>query len=142
MGTILKGPAADKRRADAARAVSVTRSRLRPILIGSRNGIFYKKELLRQNGTFTMTFWISVALVGVLVFALGFLDLLRKFRRGDVRGRYLVAVVVAFMALATWAALSGLRPNAADSFVGLTMLAAALVAIVVIVREHQTLHFK
>jgi 4-amino-4-deoxy-L-arabinose transferase-like glycosyltransferase len=89
-----------------------------------------------------MTFWIIVALVGVLAFCLGFLDLLRKFRRGDIRGRYLLAVIVAFIALAGWAVLSGLRPNAADSLVGLTMLAAALVAIVVIVREHQTLHYK
>jgi bacteriorhodopsin len=64
-----------------------------------------------------MAMWILVAVFGVLVSLVGFWVLVRKYRRGEIRGRYLVAVIVGVISLAAWALLTNLQPNAVDSLV-------------------------
>ncbi|MHC4150199.1 MAG: hypothetical protein ACYSR5_12035 [Planctomycetota bacterium] len=89
-----------------------------------------------------MAMWIFVAVFGVLVSLIGFCELFSKYRRGDIGGRYMVAFIVGFIFLAAWALLTNLRPNAIDTLVDLAILAPVLVAIVVIIRERQTTHYK
>jgi hypothetical protein len=89
-----------------------------------------------------MVIWILVALAGALLSLAGFWAMLQKYRRGDIRGRYLLALIVGFIAFVAWALLSNLRPGAVDGVLELLMLAPALIAIIVIIREHQTLHYR
>lgn len=87
-----------------------------------------------------MIFRILVSLSAALLAPIGVAAMLRKYRRGDLRGRYLLSVIVALVGFAAWALLIDLRPGAVGGAPGLALLAPALVAVVVIVREHQTLH--
>jgi uncharacterized membrane protein HdeD (DUF308 family) len=82
-----------------------------------------------------MTLWIVVAVVGVILSVFGFIALLRRFRRGEIRGRYLLAFVVGYVALISFAVLEAFRPTALTGPVTIAVLLPAFIAIGVIVRE-------
>jgi hypothetical protein len=84
-----------------------------------------------------MMLWVLVAVVGGILSVMGFVRLVRRFRQGAIRGRYLLAFGVGFVALVSFALLDALRPAVVSGPVTLAMLLPAVVAIVVIVREHQ-----
>ena len=81
--------------------------------------------------------WIVAAVVGGALSVAGFVVLLRRVRRREIRWRYLVACGVGYTAFVSFALLSALRPSAVNSAVTLIMLLPGLVAIVLVVREHQ-----
>jgi len=84
-----------------------------------------------------MTMWVLVAVVGAILSVAAFMALVRRYRRGTVRGRYLLAFMVGYVALVSFALLDALRPTGVSGPVTIALLLAASVAIVVIVREHR-----
>lgn len=84
-----------------------------------------------------MILWILVAIVGLTLSVAGFMALVRRFRRGTIRGRYLVACVVGYVALVSYAVLDAFRPAALTGPVTIAVLLPAFVAIGVLVHEHR-----
>jgi len=84
-----------------------------------------------------MTIWILVACTGGLLSISAFWNLVRKYHCGEIRGRYLLAIGVGYIALVSYALLSAIAPAIVNGVVTLGILLPAFVAIVVIVREHE-----
>jgi len=84
-----------------------------------------------------MSPWILVTLIGGCLAAAGLALLVRRYREGEVTGRYLAAVAVGLVSLASYALLSTFRPALCTGRVTLALLLPAFVAIVVVAREHE-----
>lgn len=84
-----------------------------------------------------MTTWILVALVGGFLCLAGFRTLVHRYRRGEVRGLYVLAVAVGLVSFACYALLSALVPAVVGGAVTLLILLPAFCAIVVLLREHE-----
>jgi drug/metabolite transporter (DMT)-like permease len=84
-----------------------------------------------------MTAWILVAVLGGILSLAGLSILFRRYREGVVTLRHLLAFVVGFVALASYALVSTLRPDITSGPVTVLMLLPAFVAIVVLIHEHQ-----
>lgn len=81
--------------------------------------------------------WILVAVVGGILAVVGFATLVRRYRRGVIRGRYLSAVVVGCLSLASFAFFDAFRPGGVSGPLTIALLLPAFIAIGVIVREHR-----
>jgi hypothetical protein len=84
-----------------------------------------------------MLIWIVVAVFGGLLSLVGFLALVRRFRRGEIRRRQLLAYGAGLTSFVSAALLNALRPTDLNSSMTVILLLPALVAIVLIVRERQ-----
>ena len=84
-----------------------------------------------------MTIWILVAVVGGILSVVDVAALVRRYRRGVIRGRYLLACVVGCFSLASFAFLDAFRTAGVSGPVTIALLLPAFIAIGVIVREHR-----
>jgi len=84
-----------------------------------------------------MIIWISVAAIGGALAVLALVALLRRYRRGEITGRYLAAIVVGLVSFASFALLSALRPEFESGPATVIVLLPAFVAILVVIREHR-----
>jgi hypothetical protein len=89
-----------------------------------------------------MIMWLFVALAGVIAALCGFRALSRQYRCGELRGRYLLASAVGFVSFTAYVLSITLWPAAVSGAITLLLLTPALIAIVVVVREHQSPHHK
>jgi drug/metabolite transporter (DMT)-like permease len=87
-----------------------------------------------------MIMWMLVALVGGALSVAGLITLGRRYLRGEITRRSLLAFVVGYLGLVSYALLSALRPEITTGAVTLVMLLPVFIAIVVIIREHQRAH--
>ena len=84
-----------------------------------------------------MTMWILVAAVGGIFSVAGFAALVGRYRQGVIRGQYLLAFVVGYFALVSFALLEAFQPAGVSGPVTIALLLPASVAIGVIIREHR-----
>lgn len=80
--------------------------------------------------------WALIAVAGGVFLASGCLACVRRYRRGRMTGRSLSAILVGSSSFVAYALVSALRPDFASGPVAIALLLPALIAIVVIVREH------
>jgi len=79
--------------------------------------------------------WVSIAALGGLLSMAGLAVYLRRFRRGEITKRHLLAVVVGYASLVSFAVVEALHPEYADEPWAVGILLPAFVAVVVLVRE-------
>ena len=84
-----------------------------------------------------MIIWITAAVIGAIFSLIGFILLYGKFRRGEITRIYLAAFVLGFISFASYALISALKPDIMTSLLTLLLLLPAIIAIVVLVREHK-----
>jgi len=84
-----------------------------------------------------MIFWIGVAVIGGVLSIWGLWVFWGRYRRGEITGRYLLAVFVGFVSYASFALLSAVRPELSSGPVALAVLLPAFLAILVLIREHR-----
>jgi uncharacterized membrane protein len=84
-----------------------------------------------------MILWLVVAATGVVLSLWGLKILFRRYRRGQINRRYLLAVVVGVLSLVVYAILSTVRPDITTGPVFVVMLLPAFIAIVVVIRERR-----
>jgi len=84
-----------------------------------------------------MAVWALVAAVGAVVSLVGWAGFLRRYRRAEITGRYLLALTVGYASFVSYALLSALRPDTASGIVGVLLLLPAFVALVVVIRERR-----
>jgi drug/metabolite transporter (DMT)-like permease len=79
--------------------------------------------------------WVSIAAIGGLLSIAGLAVYVRRFRRGEITLRYLLAVVVGYASFVSFALVGALRPESADAPWAVGILLPGFVAVVVLVRE-------
>jgi len=84
-----------------------------------------------------MMIWIAIAVLGVVLSVLGLLVFVGRYRRGEVSGRFLLALLVGYVALVAYAAASAFRPEIGRGWPALLMLLPAFAAVVVLVNERR-----
>jgi drug/metabolite transporter (DMT)-like permease len=84
-----------------------------------------------------MMLWIAIAVLGVVLSALGLLVFVGRYRRGQVSGRFLLALVVGTLALVAYAVASALRPEMGHLWPAVLILLPAFAAVVVLVNERR-----
>lgn len=92
-----------------------------------------------QEGTDRMPGWIAVAVIGLVLAMIGFLDLVRRYRRNEIRGRDLFAIVIGFLSLLSFAFLSAVRPDVLTGMLTIVILLPAFVAVVILTGERPVL---
>jgi uncharacterized membrane protein YfcA len=86
-----------------------------------------------------MNLWELVAGLGGVVSLAGLSAAFRRYRRGEITLRYLLACVVGLASFISYALVSALSPDLATGIVTILLLVPALAAIVVLVRGHRKL---
>jgi hypothetical protein len=81
--------------------------------------------------------WIFVAAIGGVLAVFWLLALFRRYRRGEITGRYLAAAVVGVVSVASFALLSALRPEFGSGPAVAIILLPAFIAILVVILEHR-----
>lgn len=83
------------------------------------------------------TIWLLVAMIGTILALMGLWALFQRYRRGETSLGRLVACLVGFGSLASYAALSAFAPASMSGVVTMVVLAPALVAVVFLVRRYE-----
>jgi len=81
--------------------------------------------------------WILVAAAGGIACIAGMTAVFGRYRRGEVSGRYLAAVVVGVLSFGSYALVSAVRPDLGTGAVSLLLLLPGLLAVVAVAREHE-----
>lgn len=84
-----------------------------------------------------MYIWIFVAGIGGALSILGLLFFLRRYRRGEITRRYLLAIVVGYVSFLTFALVNAFHPDLTSGPVVIAILLPAFIAILIVIREHQ-----
>ncbi|MDH3199018.1 MAG: hypothetical protein OEO21_12345 [Candidatus Krumholzibacteria bacterium] len=84
-----------------------------------------------------MMLWITVAVLGVVLSLLGLLVFVGRYRRGEVSGRFLLALMVGYVALVAYAVTSALWPEMGGGWPIILMLVPALAAVIVLITERR-----
>lgn len=79
--------------------------------------------------------WVLIAVIGGLLSIWGLAVYLRRFRRGEITLRYLLAVIVGYASFVSFVLVGALRPESAGSPWTVGILLPSFVAIVVLIRE-------
>ncbi|NIT61706.1 MAG: hypothetical protein GWN00_37550 [Aliifodinibius sp.] len=83
-----------------------------------------------------MIIWIPVALLGLILSSFGITVIFKKYLRDQVRGRYILAIILGFLSFVTYAVLSPVLPDIMSGEATIAMLLPALIALLVVIHEH------
>ena len=81
--------------------------------------------------------WIAVAVAGLALALAGIRVVFRRYRRGALRGSYLLAMIIGVSSFGSYAVVSVVWPELTTGPATIFMLLPAFVAIVLLVREHR-----
>lgn len=84
-----------------------------------------------------MTMWIIIAVIGFILSVLGLSAFVRRYRRGEITRRHLLAAIIGYVSLVTFAVVSAVRPDITNGPLAVIVLLPAFVAIVVLIRERR-----
>lgn len=84
-----------------------------------------------------MAVWMVVAACGAVLSLTGLTVLVGQYRKGRISRRYLLAIVVGFASLASYALISALWPELGSGLISLLILSPGFIAIVILIHERQ-----